>query len=228
MKAVFWIILQVILVSGILYGYYHLFLRNNKFHQYNRFYLLAATIISLLVPFLNIPVYFTPEEKDSSLVWQTLSALSSSDSPGVSTVMGAPTAQPGPSFTAIDLLYYSYMAVVIVFFVRMIYSLLKIRHIIRNNTVEQLDDIYFVVTEEPTAPFSFFKWLFWHKKTELSSQKGEQIFRHELFHIRQKHSADIIFMEFVGAIGWINPFFLLIKRETIAIHEFLADQFAVI
>ena len=62
MRALLFYLLQVILASGILYGYYHLMLRNKKFHQYNRFYLLASVIISVLIPFLNIPVYFA--EKD--------------------------------------------------------------------------------------------------------------------------------------------------------------------
>src|SRR6187402_3357634 len=75
--------------------------------------------------------------------------------------------------------------------------------------------------------FSFFRWLFWNRKIELHSEKGEQIFRHELFHIQQKHSWDIIFMELISIFFWINPFFHLIKKELKAIHEFLADEFAV-
>ena len=59
MKSLFYYLIQVMVSSGVLYGYYHFVLRNKKFHSYNRFYLLAATIISFLVPFLNIPVYFT-------------------------------------------------------------------------------------------------------------------------------------------------------------------------
>jgi len=73
--------LQVSICSGILYGYYHFFLRNKRFHQYNRFYLLGSLVLSLLVPLLNIPVYFTEAEKESSVVLNTLVSLS----PAVST-----------------------------------------------------------------------------------------------------------------------------------------------
>src|SRR6266498_4591183 len=59
MKSLLFYILQVIICSGILYGYYHIALRNKKFHLYNRYYLLAAAILSIAVPFLNIPVYFS-------------------------------------------------------------------------------------------------------------------------------------------------------------------------
>jgi hypothetical protein len=99
--------------------------------------------------------------------------------------------------------------------------------IARNNPVERLNDIYFVKTDEPGTPFSFFRWLFWNNKIELNSPKGEQIFRHEIFHIRQRHSLDMIFLELLTVVFWINPFFHLIKKEIKAIHEFLADKFAV-
>ena len=67
MKTVLLYLLQVIISSGILYGYYHLFLRNKKFHQYNRYYLLMATVISICIPFLRIPVYFNPAETEPML-----------------------------------------------------------------------------------------------------------------------------------------------------------------
>ncbi len=35
---------KVIICSGILYAYYHIALRNNRFHQWNRFYLLLCTL----------------------------------------------------------------------------------------------------------------------------------------------------------------------------------------
>ena len=76
MKPLIYYLVQVIVASGLLYAYYHFFLRNKKFHRYNRFYLLAITIISILIPFLNIPVYFTNEEADSSFVFQTLKVIS--------------------------------------------------------------------------------------------------------------------------------------------------------
>jgi beta-lactamase regulating signal transducer with metallopeptidase domain len=224
MKTVLLAILQVVLASGIFYGYYHLFLRNKRFHQYNRFYLLMATFISLLIPFLNIPVYFTPEDKASSIVWQTLSVFSSQPA---DSIIVTSTSRSGISFTGTDLLYCLYGLVAVIVLVKMILSLLKIRQLKRNNPGEQLDGIHFITTQEPGAPFSFFRWLFWHNDIELQSVKGEQIFRHELFHIRQKHSLDVIFMELVTIVCWINPFFHLIKKEIKAIHEFLADQFAV-
>ena len=48
--------LKVILVAAVFYSYYGLFLRNKKFHHYNRYYLLSITLISVTLPFINIPI----------------------------------------------------------------------------------------------------------------------------------------------------------------------------
>ena len=230
MKPILFYILQVIAASGLLYTYYHFALRNKKFHRYNRFYLLMTIVISSLIPFLNIPVYFSRQETESSVVLQTLQVISS---PSVSE--GYPTASPDTQaepikaawFTTEKIIYLFYLLILSFFFVRVLVSLSKIRSIIKGNRVERLDTLKFVNTEEPGTPFSFFRWLFWNKNIELHSEKGEQIFRHELFHIQQKHSWDIILIELVSTIFWINPFFHLIKKELKAIHEFLADEFAI-
>ncbi|HPG13001.1 MAG TPA: M56/M15 family metallopeptidase, partial [Chitinophagaceae bacterium] len=120
-----------------------------------------------------------------------------------------------------------YILVGLIVLIRIFISLVYIRRVLNNNPVEKIDRIRFVNTSEPSAPFSFFRWMFWNKKIELQSEKGQQIFRHELFHIEQKHSADIILLELISMIFWINPFFHLIKKEIKAIHEFLADRFAI-
>ena len=230
MKPILFYLLQVIAASGLLYAYYHFALRNKKFHRYNRFYLLMTIVISSLIPFLNIPVYFSQEEANSSVVLQTLQVISSPSLSGET-----PTISPGIQvesiraswFTAENVIYLFYLLILSFFLLRVFISLRKIKSIIKRNPVEQLDKIKFVNTDEPGTPFSFFRWLFWNRKIELHSEKGEQIFRHELFHIQQKHSWDMFLMEIVSTVFWINPLFHLIKKELKAIHEFLADEFAI-
>ena len=77
MKTIFLYLLQSITVSGIFYCYYHFFLRNKKFHTYNRYFLLCALMISIVVPLLNIPVYFTEETVSPSPLIKTLTIVSS-------------------------------------------------------------------------------------------------------------------------------------------------------
>jgi hypothetical protein len=224
MKGLIYYLLQVIITSGLLYGYYYFVLRNKKFHHYNRFYLLAATFISMLIPFLQIPVYFS-EDAAPPAVLQSLNLITVNSYTDTTTVF---TSTPKTNWLNWQNLSWSfYILISILFLLKIIFSLNKIRSIIRNHEIEKLDHINFVNTNEPETPFSFFRWMFWNRNIELSSEKGEQVFRHELFHIQQRHSWDIVFIELVTIVFWINPFFHLIKKELKAIHEFLADEFAV-
>ena len=54
-------VLKTILISGIFLAYYWIALRDKKFHYYNRFYLLTASIMSLAIPLLKLN-WFTVEE----------------------------------------------------------------------------------------------------------------------------------------------------------------------
>jgi TonB-dependent SusC/RagA subfamily outer membrane receptor len=222
MKPILLYLLQVICCSGLLYGYYHLLLRNKKFHLYNRYYLLAAAVLSMLVPFLNIPVYFSGA--NTRPVWlQNISDISAA-----SYIFTVPVQHTASTlFTWNNILVSLYILIAVFVSWRFISAVLSIRRIIGKYKVEKLDAVYFINTEEKGTPFSFFRWLFWNKKIQLDSPEGQQILRHELFHIKQKHSVDIIFIEMLTAIFWINPFFHLIKKELTTIHEFLADQSAV-
>ena len=47
-------LLQVLVCSAVLMVYYLLVLRNKKFHQYNRFYLLGVAVVSWIVPLIKI------------------------------------------------------------------------------------------------------------------------------------------------------------------------------
>ncbi|HMT73472.1 MAG TPA: N-acetylmuramoyl-L-alanine amidase [Chitinophagaceae bacterium] len=226
MREIILYLIQVVAASGIFYGYYHFVLRNKRFHKYNRFYLIASCILSLVVPFLNIPLYFSDTQQQSSALLQTLTVISGSDYEQ-EVIVRASTHPSVNFFTFTNILYFLYLLVAVIALLRIFFSINKIRKIAKNNPSEKIQNIRFINTDEPGTPFSFFRWLFWNKKIELHSAKGEQVFRHELFHIRQVHSLDIFFMELLTVAFWINPFFHLIKKEVKAIHEFLADQFAI-
>lgn len=54
MFAITYYFLQVSLCSAVMFGYYWLVLRNKRFHQYNRFYLLTIALLSWVVPLFKI------------------------------------------------------------------------------------------------------------------------------------------------------------------------------
>lgn len=218
--------IQVIISSGILYGFYHFVLRNTLFHKYNRYYLLASVLLSVFVPFLNIPIYFSGNNHTTNGIVNTIFYFGMDQgNEAVVSINKSTTKVDGFNWSQILLI--AYIFITLLAFLRMIVSLIKITNLKRKYPVEKIDSISFYKTNEPGTPFSFFNALFWNNKIELHSPKGQQIFRHEIFHIRQLHTVDVLFLKMVSALFWINPFFHLIKKETKAIHEFLADEFAI-
>src|SRR5450631_385084 len=47
-------LVKTIVISGLLCGYYALFLRNRPYHRFNRLYLISIPVFSLLLPLFHI------------------------------------------------------------------------------------------------------------------------------------------------------------------------------
>lgn len=74
-----------------------------------------------------------------------------------------------------------------------------------------------------SGPFSFFGWIFLNPAT-VKEDELDEILTHEMAHIKQRHSVDVLFAEMVSICCWMNPFAWLLKREVRLNLEFLADK----
>ncbi|HUP11268.1 MAG TPA: M56/M15 family metallopeptidase, partial [Niastella sp.] len=216
---------KVMLCSGILLSYYWLFLRNKRFHHYNRFYLQLTLLVSIVLPFLRIPVLNQSQNVVTQAVYQTIEVLTVNY--GEDDEAAGGPGRLAQLVTFANALYLLYVVGITVLLWSLVRSLLYIRGISKKYPYERVSGLKFFTTTEPGTPFSFFRSIFWNKDLPFNSQDGQQIFRHELFHVQQKHSTDIIITELVTAFFWFNPFFHVLKKELKAIHEFLADQYAI-
>ncbi|MEO8943084.1 MAG: N-acetylmuramoyl-L-alanine amidase, partial [Ginsengibacter sp.] len=118
----------------------------------------------------------------------------------------------------------AYLLVSTIFLFLFFLSLYKIVRLKKRNPETKIKGISFINTNAKGTPFSFFQSIFWNKAIDLHSAPGQQIFNHEIAHIKEKHSYDKIFMNIVLIFFWINPFFWLMQRELFMIHEFIADK----
>lgn len=83
--------------------------------------------------------------------------------------------------------------------------------------------INFVLLEQKGLPFSFFHSIFVNKNDWHNGTIRPEILHHELTHIRQKHSWDILLLELILVLVWFNPFFYRYKKAIRLNHEYLAD-----
>lgn len=212
-----WYLLKVIICSGILCGYYFLALRNKVFHRWNRFYLLGAVVISLTVPVMKINIFQNNEDKGA--VVQMLQTISYGDEAVIEYSRNS-----GFQINTENLAESVYLLVSIIFLIIFFVSLYKIKKLRKKYPETKIEDISFISTNAKGTPFSFFKSIFWNNAIDLHSKPGQQIFNHEIAHVKEKHSYDKIFLNIVLIFFWINPFFWLMRKELYMIHEFIADK----
>jgi len=215
MIPLFQYLLKVILVSGILTGYYWVSLRNKRFHHYNRFYLVGALLLSWGLPLLNLQwFYFTPEpaspiHRVAKLIYFSPNTLNAStmswdELVGVALIVVA--------------------GILVIAFLRGIAQLFLIKS---KGRVTPMDRFDFIETSVEDAPFSFFRNLFWKKECALNDENGQRMLHHEITHIEQYHSFDKVLATLSTCLAWMNPFFWLIRKELEVVHEFIADEAAI-
>ncbi len=221
MLPLFWYMLKVIICSGILFGYYWFFLRNKIFHQYNRFYLLAAMLLSLLLPLVKIN-FWQPASQSNQAI-RVLRAVSVGDEYMNNIVITAHR-----NTWSLEQLYtVVYCLVSLIFFLIMLRTFFLIRALLKRYPVQQVEEVAFVNTEDDSTPFSFLKYIFWNSSIDINTSTGRQIFKHEVAHIQEKHTHDKLFVNIILIFCWCNPFFWLYRKELNMIHEFIADKKAV-
>lgn len=214
-------LLQVTLCSAVMMGYYWLLLRNKRFHQYNRFFLLAIALLSWLVPLVKIQ--WNPAAINGDIrVVNLLSAVAQNNST-IEASLGSQWIDW--NWETISILLYASVSLFILF--GMLRAFYQIYRLLKTYACKKAGDINLVLTRADGTPFSFFKFIFWNEDIELQSESGKRILLHELTHVKQKHSIDHIFLHCILVIGWFNPFFWLLKKEMEMIHEFIADKEAV-
>jgi hypothetical protein len=214
-------LLKVVICSGVLFIYYHLALRNKLFHQWNRFYLLAAVAVSLLAPVVQISIVQYNAEQPNKAI-QMLQVFQSADG-----YMDEIIIQGHRSLSAEQWIVIAYAVISLILFVALLTALIKVYSIIHSHTVTWIQNIKFINARAKGTPFSFFRYIFWNEKIDLQTETGQQIFQHELVHVREKHTLDKLFLQMTLVFFWCNPFFWLIRRELKLIHEFIADKKAV-
>ena len=206
-------LLKSMILSGIFFGYYTLFLKNTIYHAYNRFYLLASMALSLVIPFFKLSS-FTVSEEQAAGAKQVLIYLTQ-----------LPAAQAQEESIAWEFLVI--MGISALFVGYLAYSILKVFRLKAVSAKKQMGDFTFIETDLDEAPFSFFSNLFWKKSISMEDESGRKILQHELAHIREKHSWDRLFSQLICSIFWMNPFNWIMQKELQNIHEFIADRDAV-
>jgi TonB family protein len=197
---------------GILYILYWAFLRKETFFALNRFYLLMAGFLSLVIP--GIPF--------QGIGGGTIDSIALLLDPVTVTIGKIKATAPGGSGGSeiLSIIYFAGAALVLASFTIRIRQLVIV---IRRSKTRIAPGHRLVITDGDLSPFSFFRWIFLNENSMVHQDIGT-ILAHEQVHMRQRHSIDLLFTEILKIVQWFNPFSWLTARELKNIHEYLADE----
>ena len=212
---------------AVFYLFYKLLMSRDTFHRFNRFALLGLLVLSSLLPLVEASVNSPAAVQETMLTLEQLLLLADIQPEGES--MAAAT----PSATVLWLraALLVYLTGIVFFIVRNLCSLARLGRLIRQGKREALDsylpdrkekNVRLVVHDHDIAPFSWMHWIVIARKD--LEENGREILIHELAHIRNSHSWDLLLADLCIFVQWFNPAAWLLKQELQNIHEYEADE----
>ncbi len=188
-------ILLVNIYLVLFFVFYALFLRRETFFQLNRIYLVTASLLSFLIPFIQsnwVKSLFITQQVQQAIYSKSVIIYSIKPAESVISL--------GNIFEVL------YIAVVLYLTVRLLWQL-----IILNKSIN---------TPNPSSAYSFFKKI----SVGNNLSNADIITEHEQVHVTQWHSLDVLIIEAVMIINWFNPVVYLYRFAIKYIHEFIADS----
>ena len=198
----------------IFYAVYKLVLENEKMLRFNRAYLLASLVFSLIIPLQIVSFDAGFSNRIGLIPLDELVIQKSSE-----------------NFTSISLndfltvlIAVSYGVVLLLLIIRFVLNLLSFYKRIKRNEVQFVKGDKVVLIEDAILPHSFWNTIFINKNEFEKGKIPSELIAHEKAHLDQKHTLDILFIEILQIIFWFNPLLFFYKKAIKLNHEFLADE----
>ncbi|MBT9188103.1 M56 family metallopeptidase [Zobellia russellii] len=204
-------ILECIAFQLVFLVIYDFFLKRETFFQWNRFYLLSTFLLSLVLPFIKIEAFKTTVEQPyieyGEEFW------------GVNNALVVGVQEP----TAIDISWQMVLFVsgALVATLLLVYKLRQLYLLSTKGDRISFKEFTQILIPNSNMAFSFFKSIFIGDK--VSKTDYTNIIAHELVHIKQGHSWDLLFFELMRIVGWFNPLVYVYQNRISELHEFIAD-----
>lgn len=195
-------LIQVNLYLMAFYAFYRLLLSKETFFGLNRGYLIGSTLLSFCIPVLQsewLKDLFAPEQIQQAASQFNLQAYE---------FLFVPQAEV-ETLSLGELLSWVYFTVVGILLIRLTYRLIKAYSWVKN-------------PQNSLQACSFFNYI----AVDEDLEGREAIMVHEQVHVKQAHSADVLFFEINAIINWFNPIAYLLKAESRKVHEYIADAAA--
>jgi TonB family protein len=192
---------------------YDLFLKKETFFQWNRVYLIGTYVLSMVLPWVKIEALKTKVPE----VFASYPSYLLNTNNLEEIVVTAPK-EIGFNMPWELVVFFIGTLLAIVLF---IYKLYQIHLLKRQGEISHFPEFTKVIIKNSEVAFSFFKSIFLGDK--VISKEYDSIIKHEMVHIKQCHSYDLIFFETLRILNWFNPLVYIYQYRISELHEFIAD-----
>jgi TonB family protein len=192
---------------------YLLVLRKERFFRLKRAYLVAGVVMSLLLPLIT--VHYRVELQAPIMQETQAGGVAQTMAPAAATVQ---LEQKSP----LSLFLLAYAGGMLLFLIRALLHIFSLYRALSTGSVSRTGDAVMVKTEKYTSAFSFFNYVFINPS--VSEQEAREILNHEMVHLKQKHWFDLLLVEMMSLIQWMNPFVWIYSALVRQNHENLADE----
>ncbi|MDR2774966.1 MAG: M56 family metallopeptidase [Tannerella sp.] len=194
---------------AVFWSLYRFFFREETFFVFNRFFLLSGLALSFVLALCRYRYPVTVHLLPTAL-------------PGNDFAQGGVTS--GVTANLPLIIAGIYLAGVFVLLLYHLNGLNRIRNMIQRRKAPFRSHPPVIEVAGICSSFSFFKYIFMDKSTNLSEAEKRLIIEHETAHVEQRHWMDLSFAQTVCLLQWFNPFAWLYLRAIRENHEFLADR----
>ncbi|MBU2947721.1 M56 family metallopeptidase [Zobellia uliginosa] len=205
---------------AIFLTFYKLLLEKESMHTFKRFYLLGALFISFIIPSIVFTEVVAATPINVSIETQNIEFIED-----------AQITQPIATDSKFNwelALWSVYGIGVLGFGFRFFRHLFQIGLRIRKNPKLKTNFSVKVLLKEQLPPHTFFSYIFLNRQKYEAKIIPNEVLLHEETHAKQKHSIDVLLIEFLQVIFWFNPLTYLFKKSIKLNHEFLADSAVII
>lgn len=202
----------------VIYIIYKTLLTKENIPIFKRYFLLFGILFSVIVSIINIKADVQIGDTINHItVNSQIQEISSFNS------VVLLSTDKGPFYIKV-FLYSVYFFISLLLLFRYIRNLKQLVDLRKNNQLYMFEGYRIVILEQNTSPFSFLKTIFLSKDDYNGGIIKEELLLHELAHVKQNHSIDILLIEFLQVVFWFNPLIWLYKKEMRLNHEYLADK----
>ena len=206
-------IIQTIVFQLLFLMVYDLFLKKETFFGWNRFYVLITPLISLALPFVKLQSFRTTVPEDYVFILSEVTLVAGQNA------QVHPQAQVAESINIWLLILLGGSCVSFLLFAYKCYQIIRLR---QQGKLSYLRDYIRVEIPNKELAFTFFNSIY--IGSNLLQRKHDHIINHELVHVKDRHSWDLLFFELLRIVFWFNPLVYIYQNRITELHEFIADS----